>query len=191
MKNVEKIEDPRARKRRYHHPGQHDFATFIETSEETGGDRTLIEIELAPGGGNAPHYHLTYDEHFEVVEGVLKVQIGRYSRTLRPGEKSVSYRTVLHRFHNPTVEPARFLVELRPGHPGFEKAIKVAYGLAGDGMAASHGAPRNPYHLALVFEWGEGRLHGVFTIADPVFRLLAKRARRKGIDRELEARYLS
>ena len=46
--------------RRYYHPLQRDYATFLETSEETGGDSTLIEIEVAPGGGNAPHFHKTY-----------------------------------------------------------------------------------------------------------------------------------
>lgn len=184
------METLKAGKRRYYHPGQNDYATFIETSEETGGVRTLIEIELAPGGGNAPHYHLTYDEHFEVLEGALEVQLGEYSRVLRPGGKAVAYRTVVHRFRNPTDEPTTFLVELRPGHEGFEKAIKVAYGLAEDGMAAANDAPKNPYHLALVFEWGEGRLPGAFTLAEPVFRLLAKQARRKGIDRELEDRYV-
>jgi mannose-6-phosphate isomerase-like protein (cupin superfamily) len=163
---------------------------FLETSEESGGARTLIEIELAPDGGNTPHYHLNYDEHFEVLEGALEVQLDEYSRILRPGERAVAYRTVLHRFRNPTNEPTKFLVELRPGHEGFEKAIRVAYGLAGDGMATANGAPKNPYHLALVFEWGEGRLPGIFTLAKPVFDLLAKRARRKGIDRELEDRYL-
>jgi hypothetical protein len=33
------------------------------------------------------------------------------------------------------------------------------------------------------------RLPGVFTVAEPLFRLLAKRAQRKGIDKELEAKY--
>ncbi len=176
-------------KRRIYNPIQKDYATFLETSEETDGEHTLIEIELAPGGGNQPHYHLTYDEHFEVLEGALEVQLGTASRTLRPGEKAVAYKTVVHSFRNPTDEPATFLVELRPGHAGFEKALKVAYGLAADGLAAANGAPKNPYQLALAFEWGEGRLPGVFAILEPVFRLLAKRARRKGIDKELEARY--
>ena len=189
MSTTDKIEALRAGKRRYYHPGQKDYATFLETSEETGGERTLIEIELAPGGGNAPHYHLTYDEHFEVLEGALEVQLGKASRTLRPGEEAVAYNTVLHRFRTPTDEPATFLVELRPGHAGFEKALKVAYGLAADGLTAANGAPKNPYHLALAFEWGEGRLPGVFATLEPVFRLLAKRARRKGIDKELEAKY--
>jgi quercetin dioxygenase-like cupin family protein len=190
MTTMARLEDFRAGKRRYYHPVQKDYATFLETSEETGGTRTLIEIDLAPGGGNAPHYHLSYDEHFEVLEGSLEVQLGAYSRVLHPGERAVAHRTVLHRFRNPTDEPAKFLVELRPGHQGFEKALKVAYGLAGDGKFAANGAPKNPYHLALVFEWGEGRLPGIFTLAKPLLGLLAKRARRKGIDRELEDRYL-
>jgi hypothetical protein len=41
-----------------------------------------------------------------------------------------------------------------------------------------------------LFEWGEGRLPGVFSVLEPVFRFLARRARSKGIDRELEARYV-
>ena len=95
----------------------------------------------------------------------------------------------LHRFRNPTNQPARFLVELRPGHSGFEKAIKVAYGLASDGLASANGTPRNLYYTALLMEWSDIRLPGIYTVAEPLFRLLAKRARRKGIDRELEARY--
>jgi hypothetical protein len=31
---------------------------------------------------------------------------------------------------------------------------------------------------------------GLLGVVEPVFRLLAKRARRKGIDRELEAKYM-
>jgi mannose-6-phosphate isomerase-like protein (cupin superfamily) len=84
---------------------QKDYATFLKTSEETGGEGTLIEIEPAPGGGNQPHYHLTYDEHFEVLEGALEVQLGKASRTLRPSEKATAYKTVLHRFRNPAEEP--------------------------------------------------------------------------------------
>jgi len=61
MRAKDAIDDLKAGKRRYYHPGQKDYATFLETSKETGGERTLIEIELAPGGGNVPHYHLTYD----------------------------------------------------------------------------------------------------------------------------------
>lgn len=85
--------------------------------------------------------------------------------------------------------PTRFLVELRPGPAGFEKALKVGYGLAADGLTAPDGAPKNPYHLAVLLGWSEIRMPGVFTLAGPLFRLLARRAHRKGIDLDLEARY--
>jgi len=183
------IENQVSRPRRYYHPIQKDYATFLETSEESGGERTLIEVEVAPGGGNDPHYHLTYDEHFEVLEGALEVLVGKDTVTLRPGEKAVATKNTLHRFRNRTDQPARFLVELRPGHSGFEKAIKVAYGLASDGLASANGTPRNLYYTALLMEWSDIRLPGIYTVAGPLFRLLARRARRKGIDRKLEARY--
>ncbi|MGH3147548.1 MAG: cupin domain-containing protein [Rubrobacter sp.] len=176
-------------KRRIYNPIQKDYATFLETSEETGGERTLIEIEVAPGGGTTPHYHLTYAEHFEVISGALEMMVGGETRTLTAGEKSVAPKNTLHNFHNATDKPTTFLVEFRPGHGGFEKALRVAYGLASDGLSNSKGLPKNLYHTALLFEWGEGRMPGLFGVLEPVFRLLAKRARRKGIDRELEAKY--
>ena len=174
---------------RYYHPIEKDWPTFLETSEETGGEHTLVEVEVAPGGGTEPHYHKTYDEHFEVLEGSLEVLLGKETRTLRPGQKAFAPKNVLHRFRNPTDEPSTFLVELRPGHAGFEKALKVAYGLASDGRVYSDGNPKNSYHLALLVGWSDIRLPGLFGVAEPFFRLLAKRARRKGIDRKLESEY--
>ena len=117
---------------------------------------------------------------------------GRRKRT-RPWTRRASWsrpKNTLHNFHNSTDEPVRFLIELRPGSSGFEKALRVAYGLASDGLSNSKGLPKNLYHTALLFEWGEGRMPGLLGALEPVFRLLAKRARRKGIDRELEARYV-
>jgi mannose-6-phosphate isomerase-like protein (cupin superfamily) len=175
--------------RRIYNPVQKDAATFLETSEETGGERTLIEIEAAPGGGTTPHYHKTYDERFKVIEGALQVMVDAVTQVLRPGGKAVAPKGALHRWHNATEEPVVFLVELVPGHGGFEKALRVAYGLASDGLSNSKGLPKNPYHTALLFEWGEGRLPGIFALLEPVFGLLARRARRKGIDRQLEERY--
>ena len=174
---------------RYYHPIEKDYATFLKTSEETGGEYTLIEVEVAPGGGTEPHYHKSYGEHFEVLEGALEVLVGKETRTLGSGEKAVAERNTLHLFRNPTDGPTTILVELRPGHEGFEKSVKVAYGLASDGRVFSDGTPKNPYHIALLLEWGEMRLPGLLGFAEPVFRLLARRARRKGIDKRLEAEY--
>ena len=183
------IENRATAARRYYHPLQKDYATFLKTSEETGGEYTLIEVEVAPGGGNAPHYHKTYDERFEVLKGTLEVLVGEETRILRPGQEAVAKKNTLHRFRNTADEPTTFLVELRPGHGGFEKALKVAYELASEGRTFSDGTPKNPYHLAVLLEWSEMRVPGVLAVAEPLLRMLARRARRKGIDRELEARY--
>ena len=88
---------------------------------------------MAPGGGTPPHYHKTYDERFEVLEGELEVMLGKERHALRPGRRAVAPKNTLHCFKNRTGEPTTFLVEMRPGQPGFEKAFKVGYGLAADG----------------------------------------------------------
>lgn len=175
--------------RRHYNPVQRDAATFLETSEETGGECTLAEVEVAPGGGPIAHYHKTYTESFEVLEGELEVLVGDETRVLRAGRKATVPRNTLHRFHNATDQTTRFLCEMRPGQPGFEKTIMVGYGLARDGLTRPDGTPKSLYHMALLLEWSEIRVPGFFTVIEPLMRLLAKRARRKGIDRELEARY--
>jgi len=161
MKEFEKTENAAIKGRRYYSPVQQEAATFLETSEETGGEYTLIEMEVGPGGGPAPHYHRSYDEHFEVLQGTLEVLVGKDIRTLNPGEKAVARRNVLHRFRNPTDEPTRFLIEFRPGQPGFEKTMRVAFGLARDGLTYSNGMPKSPYHQALTLEWADIRLPGI------------------------------
>jgi hypothetical protein len=53
-----------------------------------------------------------------------------------------------------------------------------------------NGTPRNPLYTALLLEWSEIRLPGVYTAMDRVLRLLAQVARRRGVDRQLARRYL-
>src|SRR3712207_8525645 len=101
------MKDLASARRSYHNPLYKDYATFLKTSEETGGEYTLIELEVGPGGGNTPHYHKTYDEHFEVLEETLEVLVGEETLILHAGEKAVAHRNVLHRFHNPTGDPTR------------------------------------------------------------------------------------
>jgi mannose-6-phosphate isomerase-like protein (cupin superfamily) len=165
--------------RRHYNPIQQDSATFLKMSAETGGASTLIEVEVAPGGGNMPHYHTTYAEHFEVVRGTLEVTVAGKTLTLRPGDTAIAPLDTAHNFHNPTDRPTTFLVTLRPGSPGFEKSLQIGYGLARDGLTTSKG----------LLEMSEMRVAGPFNLVKPLFRFLARRARQQGIDRDLEARY--
>lgn len=175
--------------RRIFHPTQKDYATFLETSASTNGKRTLIEIELAPGGGNPPHYHLAFDERFEVLEGELQVLVGTETYTLRRGETKTAPVNTLHCFKNATDKTTRFLVDIQPGSTGFEQALQIAYGLATDGKANKQGLPKNIYHLAVIFVLGEGRMPGAMSLLMPVFRILAAQARKKGIEQELIRAY--
>jgi quercetin dioxygenase-like cupin family protein len=175
--------------RRIYNPVQKDYATFLETSAETTGERTLIEIELAPGGGNVPHYHQAFSERFEVLEGELQVQLGSGVQRLLPTHSATAPINTLHCFSNPTDQPARFLVELRPGSTGFEQALQIAYGLAADGKTNAQSIPRNLYHMALLFDMGESNLPGIMALLTPVFRWLAARARKLGIEKSLIEQY--
>jgi mannose-6-phosphate isomerase-like protein (cupin superfamily) len=178
------------RHRRIVNPVQRDAATFLETSEETGGTRTLAELEVAPGGKVTPHFHLTYTERFEVLEGRLTVEIDGVRHELEPGDEVVAAPRSVHAWSNPGAERSVAHVELRPGSPGFEKGLRVIYGLAADGRVLRNGMPRNPLHAALLLEMGEVRLPGGYAAAEPILRLLARVARWRGVDRELERRYL-
>ena len=144
-------------RRRIYNPVQKDFATFLETSAQTNGARTLLEIELAPGGGNLAHYHKAFSERFEILQGELQVQVGEEKRLLTPGQSALALPGILHCFSNSSVQPARFLVELRPGHTGFEQMLCIAYGLAADGKTNEKSLPTNLYHLSILIMLGEGR----------------------------------
>lgn len=178
------------RARRIYNPVQRDAATFLGTSEETGGERTLAELEIAPGGQVTPHYHLTYSERFTVLEGRLTVEIDCVGHELGPGDEAVAAPRSLHAWSNPGEQRSVARVELRPGSPGFEKALRVAYGLAAEGLVLKNGLPRNPLQAALLLEMGEVRLPGAYAALGQVLGLLARLARWRGVDRELERRYL-
>ena len=178
------------RPRRIYNPVQRDAATFLETSEETGGARTLAESEVAPGGKVTPHYHLSYSERFKVLEGQLSVEIDGVQHELGPGDEAVAAARSVHAWSNPGQDRSVVQVELRPGSPGFEKGLRVAYGLAADGLVLKDGVPRNPLHAALVLRMGEVRLPGGYAALERVLGLLALVARWRGVDRELERRYL-
>ena len=57
-------------KRVINNPIFDDTVTFVKTSKETGGEYTLLEIQLSPGGGNPLHYHFDYEETFMAKEGI-------------------------------------------------------------------------------------------------------------------------
>lgn len=77
---------------------------------ESTTDALLLESTWATGPGKPPpaHYHPRQDEHFEVLDGVLTVQLGKEpEREYKAGETIDVPRGTPHRMWNATAEPVR------------------------------------------------------------------------------------
>ncbi|WP_026463375.1 cupin domain-containing protein [Adhaeribacter aquaticus] len=173
----------------FKNPNVKDKVTFLKTAAETNGEYTLLEVELAPGGGNPLHYHLTYAETFTPVTGNLGVQLGNQTRLLKPGEAFTVLPKLVHRFYNPGAHPITFLTELRPASIGFEKFIKILYGLASDGLTTEKGIPKNWFYAALITSLGDTHGVGVLRLTKPVIELVAFGARKAGLEEKLLKKY--
>lgn len=85
----------------YENPVIGDKVVFLKSAAETGGAYTLIEVDLAPGGGNSLHTHSEFTETFTPVAGDLLVYDGKQERILKEGEKATIPLNVLHYFKKP------------------------------------------------------------------------------------------
>jgi mannose-6-phosphate isomerase-like protein (cupin superfamily) len=75
----------------------------------------VLEAAYAPGGGAPPaHYHPAQDEHFEILEGTLRVEVAGVKRDLHASQTLDVPRGTPHRMWNPHPQPARARWETRP-----------------------------------------------------------------------------
>ncbi len=176
--------------RKIYNPVQKDYVTFLKTSAETKGEYTLVEVELANGGGVGLHYHKTYSEKFDCLEGEVQIALGKEIHTLKPGESATATPNVNHLFRNRSGKPCKFRVELRPASKGFEQSLQIGYGLANDGLVKSNGFPKDKLALAWLFDISESNLPGWMSIFEFILRRQSKKARKKGIDKMLVEKYV-
>lgn len=167
-----------------------DTVTFLETTAETGGSHVTVLVELAPGGRNGLHYHTTFTEHFEVVEGELGLRAGKEFLFLSRGGTASVPSHMQHLFFNPSRKhPVVFKVTVKPARQ-FEACLRVAYGLAMDGKVNKKGIPKKLGHLAVLLELGESYLTFLpHKLQVWLYSFLAKRAKRNGAAKELELYY--
>jgi mannose-6-phosphate isomerase-like protein (cupin superfamily) len=169
-----------------------DRITFLQTAVSTGGARTVLRIELAPGGGNEQHWHQDFDETFMPTEGTLGIQVGDRTLMLQPGESATAPRRKPHRFFNPsTTNPVTFTVELHPASPGFERCLAYAYGLAEEGRTTSKGMPKNPADLAVMVHLGDTFMPGIMGGVMQLMRRWGARLLRRGHCRTRLMRYIA
>lgn len=177
------------KKRTFFNPVINDTATFIETAEETNGKYSLIEIELYKSDGPPLHYHNAFSEKFEVIEGVLYLQVGKQKHILKSGEHLIVSPGTPHKFYNLTDDKVRFKITFEPGHVGMENFIKIIYSLASDGLTNKKGVPKKFAHLAVILVMSDTNGSGFLTFLTPIIRMVAKRARKNGTEKWLLDKY--
>jgi len=176
--------------RKIYNPLQKDHVTFIKTHADTNGAYTLVEVELADGGGVGLHYHKTFSEKFDCIDGEVQVQLNKQVHTLAAGQSATAMPNINHLFRNRSGKPCSFRVELRPASRGFEQSLQIGYGLAGDGLCKPNGFPKDKLTLAWLFDISESNLPGWMSMFEFILRRQARKARKKGIDAALIKKYV-
>jgi quercetin dioxygenase-like cupin family protein len=134
----------------YENRVQRDRAVVREGSAENGGERLVVALQVAPGGGGADkHVHSYLTETFEVLSGTVRLHLdGQDEIAVADGTRFEARPGTVHGWWNASdTEPASVLVEVTPGER-FELMIQTLYGLANDGRTDARGIPR-PLPLAL------------------------------------------
>lgn len=175
----------------YYNPVNGEFARILESSADTNGKYSLLEVSLSAGGGNPLHYHTQFTEEFFAVKGNLGLQYKKDIVYLKPGEQQLVPIGIPHRFFNDSPDEIIFRVKLCPGQPGFENFLKAMFGLVNDGRTITKNQiPKNIYHIAVMHNWGDTHLASLpFRIFSPLVRIFYKRAVKLGIEKELLEKY--
>lgn len=170
-------------------PKNKDIVTFLETSQETDGEYTLIEVILAPSGRNALHFHKTFAERFIATKNVLQLATAEGTLQLQPGQSFTAEPFVEHCFYNDSQKTVHFHVEIRPANEPFENFLQVAYGLINNTWTLPGGFPLNPLHLGVLYDLGDTHYRGILSWLSPVAEVLAWAARALGVKRRLIQQY--
>jgi quercetin dioxygenase-like cupin family protein len=166
-----------------------DICTFLQTSVETNGRFSEMEVTLGSGGGNPLHRHTGFTETFTAIEGNLGLSLNSNEIVLKPGETVTVKKGEVHRFYNKGKQEVKFNLVFTPGHTGAENMLRIMYGLAQDGMTDKKGVPKSLMTIAVAGELGDSSLAGVLSLLSPILKIAAFFARKKGHDKMLFEKY--
>jgi quercetin dioxygenase-like cupin family protein len=123
--------------------------TFIETAADTGGDYTVVECAVRPGGGvPMAHVHPYQSETFEVLAGELSLKAGRDKIVAVAGDVVTVAPGKVHKFWNAGDSIVRFRCTVTPALE-FEQFLETLCALGADGKLNKRGMPR-PLQLAVI-----------------------------------------
>ncbi|HEX6507476.1 MAG TPA: cupin domain-containing protein [Chloroflexota bacterium] len=138
--------------------------TFLETTEDTQGDRLLFDCRVGPHGVPLPpHIHATQEEHLDVLDGTLGVMLGGKIYTLQPGQNIVLPARIKHQWWNAGRDHLSLRVAAVPARQ-LEAVLEAVAGMAHEGKLGRNGMPRDPFNLANLL-----RLSETFTPAMPIW----------------------
>ena len=164
-------------------------ALLIESAEETGGARIVVDFAVEAGGfvPGGEHLHDHCSEHLEVRAGTIAFLLGREQRVLGPGEEITVPPGTWHRWWNPGSEEVLTRARVEPAL-NFEEAIAAFWGLCADGHTDVEGRPSPLYGALLATRY---RREIRYKQPPPIVQKLmvpplAALARRRGLDRKLD-----
>ncbi|HUC17596.1 MAG TPA: cupin domain-containing protein [Acetobacteraceae bacterium] len=127
--------------------------SILLSSAQTGGQFSLIEGFMPPGGDGGLHLHRNEDESMHLLEGSLDVMIGEQAFRLGPGESYFAPRGVPHRLRNRGDVPARSLLVTTPG--GFDDFVARAGTPLIEGAEPPRPAPPTPEQMGQLLKLAE------------------------------------
>jgi len=162
---------------------------FKELCEESNGTRTVAEITLKNRGKIPLHYHFEFSEYYEVLEGELKMQVGKEIKTLNKGDYLLIPVKTVHRYFNESGKDVRFKVVIQPGNIGYQLLVSVLNGLARDRKVNKKGLPVNWLIRGYLSVASGSNVPGILSWLQPLLIWLYKLAIKKKIDKQLLAKY--
>ena len=109
--------------------------TFKAHAEQTGGELSAFESNIAPGEGPPLHAHVREDELLYVVEGRLRVRLEESIHEAAAGSLVFIPRGVPHTWQNVGDTRARFFGVFTPASAGMERFFERAAELPDDTRA--------------------------------------------------------
>lgn len=167
-------------------------ALILESGEETGGERTVVDFAVEEGGfvPGGEHVHDICSERFEISAGRIAFTQNGAELTRGPGETLTVEPGTWHEWWNAGEEEVRIRATVEPALD-FENAMLVFWGLCADGHTNAEGRP-SPLLGAMVATAFRRELR----YRDPpdvvqrlVFPPLAALGRRRGLQATID-RYL-
>ena len=105
---------------------------FKAVAAQTGGDFSLMERTLPPGGRRPPaHRHVNCSEAFFVLEGQVSFVLDGADLTGGPGDFLLVPRGAAHTFGNAGSEPARLLVLHAPAMDAYFEELHRLWAAGG------------------------------------------------------------